>query len=126
MTDDSNTTLRQIPINMDYLCAIASDSVEDGVWAIDLATGAIMEPDAYAVYGEAAADGDDAGDDDDQVTPLPGDLRTDHSDLARFIQSVRDAGLRGRLTTALHDRHAFRAFKDILSVNQQEARRKRG
>lgn len=120
--------LRAVPVDLDELIVIMTDSIgggeHDGGY-LNTRTGVVIS----AQLTEAAYVGEDVAidveDDPGWVWIEPATSRGGWQDMADFVATIADPGLRRRLEIAIEGKGGFRRFKDVLHQDADERTRKR-
>ncbi len=113
----------QLPIDMQELCAAFEDSSDDHRYYLDLETGGIT----LDFLDEAEREELDEMVDEDskeRYRYLPiAESQVGYEDMKEYIETVKGANLKEKLSIAISGSGAFRRFKDVLNSYPKERER---
>jgi hypothetical protein len=113
----------QLPIDLQELCAAFEDSSDDHRYYLDLETGGINLDFLDAAEREELDEMvDEASKERCRYLPIA-ESHVGYEDMKEYIETVKGANLKEKLSIAISGSGAFRRFKDVLNSYPKERER---
>ncbi len=113
----------QLPIDLQELCAAFEDSSEDHRYFLDFQTGAVnLDIFDAAEREELDEMVDEASKERCRYLPIA-ESHVGYEDMKEYIETVKGANLKEKLSIAISGSGAFRRFKDVLTFYPKERER---
>ncbi len=113
----------QLPIDLQELCAAFEDSSEDHRYFLDFQTGAVnLDIFDAAEREELDEMVDEASKERCRYLPIA-ESHVGYEDMKEYIETVKGANLKEKLSIAISGSGAFRRFKDVLNSYPKERER---
>ncbi|GFO96244.1 hypothetical protein ig2599ANME_0433 [groundwater metagenome] len=113
----------QLPIDLQELCAAFEDSSDDHRYYLDLETGGITLDFLDAAEREELDEMvDEASKERHRYLPIA-ESQVGYEDMKEYIETVKGANLKEKLSIAISGSGAFRRFKDVLNSYPKEKER---
>jgi hypothetical protein len=113
----------QLPIDLQELCAAFEDSSDDHRYYLDLETGGIILDFLEAAEREELDEMvDEASKECYRYLPIA-ESQVGYEDMIEYIETIKGANLKEKLSIAISGSGAFRRFKDVLNSYPKERER---
>ncbi|MDP2754947.1 MAG: UPF0158 family protein [Nitrospirota bacterium] len=113
----------QLPIDLQELCAAFEDSSDDHRYYFDLETGGITLDFLEAAEREELDElVDEASKERYRYLPIA-ESQVGYEDMIEYIETIKGANLKEKLSIAISGSGAFRRFKDVLNSYPKERER---
>jgi len=113
----------QLPIDLQELCAAFEDSSEDHRYFLDFQTGAVnLDIFDAAEREELDEMVDEASKECYRYLPIA-ESQVGYEDMIEYIETIKGANLKEKLSIAISGSGAFRRFKDVLNSYPNERER---
>jgi hypothetical protein len=113
----------QLPIDLQELCAAFEDSSEDHRYFLDFQTGAVnLDIFDAAEREELDEMVDEASKECYRYLPIA-ESQVGYEDMIEYIETIKGANLKEKLSIAISGSGAFRRFKDVLNSYPKERER---